>query len=670
MADDAGSLPVIAVTAAVGAVVLLIVLLCSIGRGERKEESEDAQETSSKTEKSSEKQSRKSKLVPKVKKSAFVPFTHKWLSCTLKGHSSRVVSLDFSSNGKYLVTASDDRVMMLWSTREFQQKEHKFIRMNVELDSVTNVKFSPDSKAVVASLANSNTVRIFRLGKKEDGSGNIGVVGTFDFPKTAPADIMNVGVSSKGTFIMAGLTGTQLIIYDLKGEQIEAINTHQMQNNFSCVSPCGRFVASSGFTPDVKIWEVTGTPGELKVTRAMELKGHTSGVFSFSFNGDSTRVATVSKDGTWKLWDTDVRYSQGQDAKLLFSGPVSVASPNLIAISPDGRTVAIAGESNVVFWDAVTYKELETLHSLHAEHITSLQFDISNKFLVTSGDKHLQVVHNVPGYKATIVDLKQREKKATSSGMRDRIQEAIERRVDDDLPEWFAVQLASEEAIERRVDDDLPEWFAVQLASEEAIERRVDDDLPEWFAVQLASEEAIERRVDDDLPEWFAVQLPSEEAIERRVDDDLPEWFAVQLASEEAIERRVDDDLPEWFAVQLASEEAIERRVDDDLPEWFAVQLASEEAIERRVDDDLPEWFAVQLASEEAIERRVDDDLPEWFAVQLASEEAIERRVDDDLPEWFAVQLPSEEAIERRVDDDLHEWFAVQLASEEAIERR
>ena len=40
MADEASSLPVIAVTAAVGAVVLLIALLCNIGRSEKKSERE------------------------------------------------------------------------------------------------------------------------------------------------------------------------------------------------------------------------------------------------------------------------------------------------------------------------------------------------------------------------------------------------------------------------------------------------------------------------------------------------------------------------------------------------------------------------------------------------------------------------------------------------------
>ena len=54
---------------------------------------------------------------------------------------------------------------------------------------------------------------------------------------------------------------------------------------------CFRFVASCGFTPDVKVWEVCfGKSGEFKeVTRAFDLKGHSAGVHSFSFSNDSRR---------------------------------------------------------------------------------------------------------------------------------------------------------------------------------------------------------------------------------------------------------------------------------------------------------------------------------------------------------------------------------------------
>lgn len=52
-----------------------------------------------------------------------------------------------------------------------------------------------------------------------------------------------------------------------------------------------RFVASCGFTPDVKVWEVCFSKGGdfQEVTRAFELKGHKAGVCSFSFSNDSRR---------------------------------------------------------------------------------------------------------------------------------------------------------------------------------------------------------------------------------------------------------------------------------------------------------------------------------------------------------------------------------------------
>lgn len=56
----------------------------------------------------------------------------------------------------------------------------------------------------------------------------------------------------------------------------------------------------------MKVWEVVFTKsGEFdRVARAFELKGHSSGVLDFAFSADSSRVATVSKDGHWRVFDT------------------------------------------------------------------------------------------------------------------------------------------------------------------------------------------------------------------------------------------------------------------------------------------------------------------------------------------------------------------------------
>lgn len=56
----------------------------------------------------------------------------------------------------------------------------------------------------------------------------------------------------------------------------------------------------------MKVWEVCfSKSGEfLHVKRAFELTGHSSGVYDFAFDTDTSHIATVSKDGTWKLFDT------------------------------------------------------------------------------------------------------------------------------------------------------------------------------------------------------------------------------------------------------------------------------------------------------------------------------------------------------------------------------
>jgi WD40 repeat protein len=33
--------------------------------------------------------------------------------------------IDFSSNGKYMISCGDDRAIFLWSTKEFELQQHK-----------------------------------------------------------------------------------------------------------------------------------------------------------------------------------------------------------------------------------------------------------------------------------------------------------------------------------------------------------------------------------------------------------------------------------------------------------------------------------------------------------------------------------------------------------------
>ncbi|XP_051904061.1 transducin beta-like protein 2 [Hippocampus zosterae] len=353
-------------------------------------------------------------------------FNHPLLASSLKGHSGNVTCLDFSSNGKYLASCADDRTVRIWSTKDFLDREHKCLRANVELDHATLVRFSPDSRAFITWLAYGDTIRVVKMIKKQERSMNFKAV-TDDFPIKHKGSILNIGIAETGKFIMSASVDTNINIWNLKGDILASINTNQMTNSYAAISPCGRFVASCGFTPDVKVWEVCfAKSGEFKeVIRAFELKGHSAGVHAFAFSNDSHRMVTVSKDGTWKLWNTNVEYKKQQDPYLLKTVRCTSSDGSLAALSPDGRVIAISNGCDVAMYDASSGELEEQLLGVHSFNITDLRFDVTGRFLACSGDKVIRVFHNAPGYRAAIRDMQDMLKKAQNQGMKQRLQQQI-----------------------------------------------------------------------------------------------------------------------------------------------------------------------------------------------------------------------------------------------------
>ncbi|XP_035690805.1 transducin beta-like protein 2 isoform X1 [Branchiostoma floridae] len=427
VAEESAGLPALAVTAAVGAVVLLLVLLCGVGQGKgQQEEEKTAEEKNSKVKK----QPRKAKPKPAPKQRPGThTFSHTLLSTSLKGHSGRVMGLDFSNNAKYLATCAEDRTVRIWSLKDWKDKEHKSVQVNVELDHATSVKFSPDNRAFIVALYNGNTIRVFRIGRKDEGTGIHVSALEQDFPQKSIKDIVGLGISSNGKFMMTAFADTSIYVWNTKpgGEVLATIDTHQMENYHAAVSPCGRFIGCSGFTPDVKVWEVSFTKGGEfnQVSRAFELKGHSSGVYSFDFNVDSSRMVSVSKDGTWRLWDTNIEYQKGQEASLLSKGDLHSSAHCMVAMAPNGSSFAIAQGYDISLYSTESGQEEEKFTDVHAEPVTAVAFDLGSKYLVSAGDKHVRVLHNTVGYRALLHDLQHKLKTTQSTAYKERLKEQI-----------------------------------------------------------------------------------------------------------------------------------------------------------------------------------------------------------------------------------------------------
>lgn len=425
---------VIGLTLVIGIVVFIVCSLCSGGNKKTEEESEQDEGEKRRKGVSKTATKQKQKLPVKNKQQTF-SFAHPLLHTALKGHGGNILDIHFSINGKYLATASEDRTVRLWSVKDFGTG-NKCVRVNIELDHAKRIEFSPDSKAFVVALADGNKLGVYKMGKKDDGTVLCSPVDT-GFVEDYKEDLLNIGIgasASGGSFLMTAYKDTTIHVRNIKGEILNTINTNLGNNNHAKVSPCGRFVAACGWTPDIKVWEVVfNKSGDYKeVIRAFELKGHTSSIWSFDFNNDSTRMVSISKDGTWRSYNTDIEHRNGQEPYLLNSGNFSGLSFSptehmcLSCLSYDGNVAAFAVLNNIVMVSTRTGKFSEEFKEVHSELISCLSFSINGKYLVSGGDKHVRVFHNTLGYKETIKEMKEKLKKLpTASATRERLEQQI-----------------------------------------------------------------------------------------------------------------------------------------------------------------------------------------------------------------------------------------------------
>ncbi len=135
-------------------------------------------------------------------------------------------------------------------------------------------------------------------------------------------------------------------------------------------SPDGRTLASGSRNGKIRLWD-TDT-GEHKLT----LEGHTDGVTCLSFSLNGHTLASGSWDDTIRLWDAKT----GQPLQTLEEHTDGVRS---VVFSPDGRTLASGGYDNILrLWDTETEQHKPALEG-HTDYIRSVVFSPDGRTLAS-----------------------------------------------------------------------------------------------------------------------------------------------------------------------------------------------------------------------------------------------------------------------------------------------
>ena len=296
---------------------------------------------------------------------------------TLQGHTSGVLSVTLSPDGRTLASGDYDGAIRVWDAKTGKHK----LTLREHTEGVTSLSLSPDGR----TLASGSWDRTVRVWDAETGEHKL----TFDGHKDGVRSVM---FSPDGRTLASGSYDHSIQLWDAKtGEHKLTFNGHRHYVRSAVFSPDGRTLASGSYDRTVRLWDAeTGEP-------LQTLEGHKDGILTVAFSPDGSTLASGSYDRTIQLWDAKT----GQHLQTLEGHTNDV---NSVAFSPDGRTLVSGGndytiqiyDDTIRVWDVETGEPLQTLRG-HKAGVTSLTFAREGSTLASgSWDRTIQVWELAP----------------------------------------------------------------------------------------------------------------------------------------------------------------------------------------------------------------------------------------------------------------------------------
>jgi WD40 repeat protein len=324
----------------------------------------------------------------------------KQLLRTLNGHENSVDYVQFSPDGKELISQGDDeKNLRFWDVASGQLK-----RTLREENWIESVAISANGKLIATAyrvgndestihLWDATTLKVIKTFDRLDKSAPIGPDGK---PLRPENFLMSVALSPNGRVLATSGLNESVQLWDTStGKQIGTLKGEvgrlTIQIRFSpdgrtLLTEGGKVIERSTFEErGLKLWDVSSA----QVVKVLNRKPIFD--FNLTFSPDMKTLYTSSYSDGVHIWDT----SAEQQKPRIFAAKIEATSDaevQSLSLSPDGKTLATGRRNgSIQLWDPESGQLIMTLKG-HESGVSSLMFSPDGQTLASgSFDKTVKL---------------------------------------------------------------------------------------------------------------------------------------------------------------------------------------------------------------------------------------------------------------------------------------